>query len=463
MTTALNRVDLGDLRPRPVRLVHLGLGAFFRAHAAWYTQHSADPGDWGISAYTGRSPQVFELLQPQGGLYTLMTLGAQRPRLEIIDVLSRVGPSTAASRWRTELADPGVSVVTLTVTEPGYHLRHHRLDLDDPAVAADREGLARLGLRAETQTAVGRLVTGLLARHHNDTGPLSVVSCDNLAANGGRLRAAVIDLMAAAELGRECADWVAAEVDFPSTVVDRVTPATTFPDRETVRRLSGWEDQAPVITEPFSEWVLAGRWPAPRPPWELGGARFVDDVADYQHRKLWMLNAAHSHLAYAGLARGHRTVSEAMADGRFLSEIEQIWDAAALHLELPADELAAYRAQVLERLANPSIAHRLTQIALDGSAKLAERVVPVVRRHRDRGLGVPVGPALVLGGWVGHVRRAGSEVGDRSAAQLVAALGGAPEDEARRLVSILGEDLAEDADLIKAVTDAAAGLDADRD
>lgn len=460
--TALTRAHLGDVRRRPIRLVHLGLGAFFRAHGAWYTQHSAEPGDWGISAYTGRSSGVADLLGPQGGLYALMTLGAGVPTVEIIDVLSAVRRSASGVTWRRELADRAVSVVTVTVTEPGYHLRDHRLDLDDPAVAGDRAALLRSGARARALTPVGRLVTGLSSRYQAGGGPVSVVSCDNLAANGALLRAAVLELMAAAGIDPEVQDWVGAEVDFPSTVVDRVTPATTAPDRELVRRLSGWDDRSPVITEPFSEWVLAGRWPAARPPWEVAGARFVEDVTTYQHRKLWLLNAAHSHLAYAGLTRGHRTVSEALSDHRFAPEIEQIWDAACLHLELPASDLAAYRAQVLQRLANPSIAHRLAQIALDGSAKLQERIVPVIRRHRDRGLGLPAGQVLVLGGWVTHVRRLGAEAGDRAAARLLAALGRPPGGQVRRLLSILGEDLAEDDQLAGAVSAAADRLEAER-
>ena len=179
-------------------------------------------------------------------------------------------------------------------------------------------------------------------------------------------------------------------MDFASSMVDRITPTTTDADRELVTAELGYVDASPVATEPFHEWVMTGRFPAGRPRWEDAGARVVDDVTPFEQRKLWLLNGSHSLLAYAGSIRGHASIDEAIADPACRRWVEALWDEAAPHLPLPADDVAAYRAALLDRYANPRIRHRLAQIVADGSTKIIVRTVPVIRAERAAGR-VPLG------------------------------------------------------------------------
>ncbi|MFD0823808.1 mannitol dehydrogenase family protein, partial [Micromonospora zhanjiangensis] len=210
------------------------------------------------------------------------------------------------------------------------------------------------------------------ARHAGGAGPLAVVCCDNLPDNGAATARVVRGLAAAAR--PELARWIDGSVSFVTTMVDRITPRTTPADVRTVAELTGYVDAVPVVTEPFSEWVLSGDFPAGRPAWEAAGARFVDDVTPHETRKLLLLNGAHSLLAYAGGARGHDTVAAAVADPVCRGWLERWWDEAARYVPLPAAEVAAYRAALLRRFANPRIRHLLAQIAADGSQKLPIRL-----------------------------------------------------------------------------------------
>ena len=189
-------------------------------------------------------------------------------------------------------------------------------------------------------------------------------------------------------------------------MVDRITPHTTDDDRAAVRERAGVDDPVPVVTEPYVEWVLSGEFPQGRPHWEDVGARFVDDVVPWEHRKLWLLNGSHSLMAYAGTMRGHETVEQAISDPVVRGWVEQWWDDAARHLPLPAEEIAAYRAALLERYANPRIRHLLRQIAADGSQKVPIRILPTVRADLAEGR-VPTGAARVLAAWVCHLRGRG--------------------------------------------------------
>jgi fructuronate reductase len=207
-----------------------------------------------------------------------------------------------------------------------------------------------------------------------------------------------------------------------------------------------------VVTEPFSEWLLAGEFPAGRPEWEAAGARFVDDVEVYERRKLWLLNGAHSLLAYAGATRGHDTVTAAMTDEVCVAWVDEWWDAAGRHLELDESEVSAYRAALTTRFSNPRIQHRLAQIGMDGSRKLPVRALPVLRAELAAGR-EPVGPARLLAGWVRHLRGETFEVRDPSAGELTEAAR-APLDQAVRGVLVhLDEELAADERVIRLVTE----------
>ena len=194
-------------------------------------------------------------------------------------------------------------------------------------------------------------------------------------------------------------------------MVDRITPATADARLAVAAELTDLADAAPVVTEPFSEWVLCGEFPGGRPAWETAGARIVTDIIPFEERKLWLLNGGHSLLAYAASARGHTTVAQAMDDPTCRSWLEQWWDEAAVHLTLPATEISDYRNALVERFTNPRIRHLLAQIAADGSQKIPIRVVPVLRRERKAGR-LPAGAIRVVAAWIIHLRGAGAPVKD---------------------------------------------------
>jgi fructuronate reductase len=435
----------------PVRIVHLGLGNFFRAHQAWYTAAAPDAADWGIAAFTGRSTALADALTGQDGLYTLVVRAADGDTGEVIGSVVAAHPGTDVGTWRDYLARPEVRIVTVTVTEAAY-LRgpDGGLDASRDDLRADLAAL-RADPRAAVTTVPARLVAGLAARRAAGAGPLTVVPCDNLPDNGAVTARVVTDL--AGLLDPILADWIRSTVSFVTTMVDRITPATTDDDIRAVARQTGRDDAAPVVTEPYTEWVLSGDFPGGRPAWDAAGARFVADVTPYERRKLWLLNGGHSLLAYAGGARGHETVAQAVADARCRRWVEEWWDEAARHLGLPADEISAYRAALIERWSNPRIQHRLAQIAADGSVKLPVRFLPVLRAERVAGR-MPAGAVRAVAAWIAHLRGAGVPVRDAGNHAVVAAATGSPAEAARRVLALLDADLAADAALLAELTGA---------
>ncbi|MEU8236213.1 mannitol dehydrogenase family protein [Actinoplanes sp. NPDC048967] len=422
----------------PVRIVHLGLGGFFRAHQVWYTGAAPDAAGWGIAAFTGRSPELADRLAAQDGRYTLIVRGPGHDEMAVQTAVVAAHPGTDLAAWCGYLSRPEVAVVTLTVTEAGYRRdRTGGLDLDDPAVRADLDAV-RTG--ASAVTVPGRLVAGLAARRAAGAGPLAVVSCDNLPGNGEATARVVLDLAAAADPA--LVPWIRDTVSFVTTMADRITPRTTPGDVQAVRERTGFADAVPVVTEPFSEWVLGGDFPGGRPAWD---ARFVADVKPHETRKLLLLNGGHSLLAYAGSARGHGTIAEAMADPVCRDWLAQWWDEASRHVPLPAGELADYRAALTARFTNPRIRHLLAQIAADGSQKIPIRVLPVIRGERAAGR-TSAGGARVLAAWIGHLRGIGAPVDDAGAAPYRERAGSVPD-----LLALLAPELAGDRDLIKAI------------
>ncbi|OII20103.1 mannitol dehydrogenase family protein [Curtobacterium sp. MCBA15_013] len=374
-----------DRRPG---IVHLGVGAFARAHLAWYTAH-ADGEPWGITAFTGRSPDTADALDAQGCRYTLVTRAASGDDAEVVDTIVAAHPGSDSSTWRHVVASPATTVVTLTVTEQGY-----RSGSDVPA----------------------RLVEGLEARRAAGSGRIALVSLDNLTHNGDVLRDAVTSAVSDPALQH----WVDANVSFPSSMVDRITPATTDDDVAGLAELPGAldGDRVPVVTEPFAEWVLEDGFAGiDRPAWETAGVRIVDDVTPYEQRKLWLLNGSHSLLAYLGLQLGHETVASAMGDPVCRAAVEQLWDEAALELPLPEAEVAAARDALVDRFANPRIRHTLRQIAAGGSEKLPVRVVDVLRHRLDRDPSAGIGPgaATAIAAWWLHLTEQPDLVSDDGA------------------------------------------------
>ncbi|MFF9403113.1 MULTISPECIES: mannitol dehydrogenase family protein [unclassified Streptomyces] len=379
----LDQATAGAPSRAPVRIIHLGLGAFHRAHQAWYTHRADHERQWGIAAFTGRRPAAAHALAAQNGLYSVIERSAAQDRVEVVGSITEAHDGADRMRLRMLAASPQTAAVTLTVTEAGYHLgADGELDLSAAPVRHDVQALRR-GADGALVTAPARLLDALSARRRTGAGGMAVISCDNLPGNGAVTHRVVRSLSAA--LDEELADWIDAHVSFVSTSVDRITPATTVVDTDLASARLGLRDLNAVVTEPFHSWVLAGRFPAGRPPWEQAGALFVDDIGPYERRKLWLLNGAHSLLAYMGLARGHETVAEAIRDPSCERAVDDLWGAAARHLDEDRLDIPAYRRQLLDRFRNPRIAHRLAQIAMDGSTKLRARLLPVVRAEQAAG------------------------------------------------------------------------------
>jgi fructuronate reductase len=403
-------------------MVHLGLGSFHRAHQAWYTAHTGDPAAWGIAAFAGRGAALARDLAAQDGLYTLVERAADGDRAEVVTSIVAAHPGDDAAALTGLLADPAVALVTLTVTEAGYRLGPDgRPDRTDPAVRADlatlvatvRDGgdtnrnspdapVGPVSVRsgpAAPHTALGRLLAGLDARRRAGGAPMAVVPCDNLPGNASVLRAAVTEL--ADEVSPGLRAWIERTVSWVGTSVDRITPRTGAGEVARVEELTGWHDEVPVVTEPFTDWVLCGEFPAGRPGWETAGARFVDDLDAWERRKLWMLNGAHTLLSTLGSLRGHRTVAEAFADRMCRVAVEDLWDADARQLPDAGLDLDAYRAALRTRFANPRIDHRLDQIAEDSLTKLRLRIVPVAHAELNHS-GTKVSTAFAVAAWIAH-------------------------------------------------------------
>lgn len=388
-----------------VGVVHLGPGAFHRAHQApVFDVLLADDLRWGVCDVALRSDRARQALTPQDGLYTLVELDAD-PRVRIIGSVAEVITATdAPGEALARLAAVRTRIITLTVTEKGYCLSPSGdLDPAHPDVAFD---LAR---PAAPRSAVGWVVEGLRRRRVAGIGGLAVVSCDNLADNGGKLGRAAVAL-ARAQGDAELAAWIEDEVRFPSTMVDAITPATDEALRERVREAIGLEDAWPVQRERFWQWVIEDRLGADAPDLAGVGVQLAPDVRPFEQAKLRLLNGAHSTLAYLGLLAGKRTVAEAMADVALAGFVERLMrDDIAPSLPRAAGlDLDAYITSVLERFRNAAVAHQLAQIAWDGSQKLPVRVIGTIADALAAGR--PVGRlAVPIAGWmVFAVRRARS-------------------------------------------------------
>lgn len=393
----------------PPRILHLGLGAFARSHQAWYTWRADPDAQWGISGFTGRSPQVSRVLSEQDGLYTLVERGPREDAFSIVSSVSEAVDGGDLQRFASRASDPGIALITMTVSERGYRLSADgRPDRSDVSLAHDLDVLRQLPAADSARfdalldsgpiTAPGRLLLAMEARRRAGAGPLAVVPCDNLASNGTLLRSMLLEL--AADLDAGLAEWIRADVSFVSTSVDRITPATTAADVREVQARTGWIDHAAVVAEPFSDWVLSGGFPAGRPEWESAGARFVPDVGPFERRKLWLLNGAHSILAAAGPARGHATVASAIADDVLRGLVEGFWDEAESALGSADLDVPGYRSRLIERFENPRIEHRLEQIADGAAAKFRMRVVPVAHATLEARAD-PSGSAAALASWLG--------------------------------------------------------------
>ena len=378
-------------------VVHLGVGAFHRAHQAVVFDDLIRRGDrrWAIRGASLRSPDVRDRLAPQDGLYTLVVRDGAAERCRVIGALREVLVATEAPAGLVEaLAAPGAHIITLTVTEKGYRLdpASGALRQDDPDVAADLLDLSA------PRTAPGFLTAALAARRARGLGPFTAVSCDNLPHNGARLRDAVLAMAAHHDPG--LADWIARHGAFPRTMVDRIVPATTEADIDALVAATGLRDPAMVKTEPFSQWVIEDRFAGERPDFEAVGVQLTADVAPWEAAKLRLLNGAHSAIAYLGGLAGDEFVHQFVARPQGAAFVRRLWDEAQPTLSPPPGlDLARYRAELMARFTNPALQHRTRQIATDGSQKLPQRLLAPLAARLASGASIDA-LGLALAAWM---------------------------------------------------------------
>ncbi len=390
-----------DLIERPqTGIVHLGLGAFFRAFGCVFIEDAmaASGGDWGIVGVSLRSPDTRDALRGQDWGYTSLTLAPEGEQTRWITVLNDVlvapeDPEAVLSA----MAKPEVRIVTLTVTEKGYchNPATGALNVDHPDIQHDLSHDVPV-------SAIGFLVRALQRRRAAGMAPFTVLTCDNLPENGRLVRGLVLDF--ARRLDPALADWIEAEGKFPCTMVDRITPATTEADIARVAELTGRPDAAPVMHEPFAQWVIEDDFVGDaRPDFVAAGVEMVRNVTAHEHMKLRMLNGTHSALAYTGYLAGHETIADTIADPVFAAYVRQLWSEIMPAVQAPEGvSLTEYADALFDRYANPSIRHRTWQIAMDGSQKLPQRLLGSLAANLSAGRDCPA-LCLAVAAWMRYV------------------------------------------------------------
>lgn len=364
-----SRLDIG--------IVHLGIGAFHRAHQAVYTDDALNrkPGNWLISGISLRRPDTRDALNPQNGLYTVAIRDAAQTKLRIIGSVAEVlvapeSPQAVLDR----LCQPSVKIVSLTITEKGYCHDPATGDLnkDHPDIQHD------VANSHQPRSALGFIVEAIFQRRKLGRDPFTVLSCDNLPSNGDTVAKLVRQFATIRDPSLSA--WIHDTIPCPNSMVDRIVPATTDEDRTAVSAALGFEDAWPVVTEPFSQWVIEDRFVSGRPSWEKDGVQFTKDVHAYELTKLRLLNGSHSSIAYLGYLAGFDKVAESM-QSPLATFIKQLMD-EEITSTLPViagNDLAGYKAALIQRFRNPALKHRTWQIAMDGSQKLPQRLLGTIR------------------------------------------------------------------------------------
>jgi len=401
--TDIHERQIGASAPERTGIVHFGLGSFHRAHAAVYTALAleAEPGDWGIVGIANRSRRVVDALDAQDGRYSVVTLDPDKEDVGVVDVHRRTlvaaedGPEVLAV-----IADPAHKILTLTITESGYHLdpRTGRLGVDAADIATD------LANPDDPRSPLGQITRGLIKRHADGGAPITVLSCDNLLSAGSTTKAAVTQFAEAAGASAEFLAWLGESVTFPNAMVDRIVPAPTDETRAVAAEALGADDECPVPAELFTMWVIEDDFAAGRPKWEAAGAIFSDEVEKYELVKLRLLNGSHSLIAYLGALDGRDTIPAA----RQQEFVEQCVRAALVNEYLPSiDQPAgfdadAYIEQLFARWNNTVLGDKTSRVGSEGSTKLVQRVpIPAVRML-DEGRS-PEQMALTVAAWIACV------------------------------------------------------------
>ncbi|ANG92704.1 mannitol dehydrogenase family protein [Enterobacteriaceae bacterium 155047] len=445
------------------RMVHLGFGAFHRAHQAVYTDIlAAEHGsDWGYCEVNliGGEQQIADL-KAQDTLYSVAEMSADAWTARVVGVVKNAlhAQVDGLETVLAALCEPQVAIVSLTITEKGYcHApATGQLMLDHPLIAADLQN------PHQPTSAPGVVVEALARRKAAGLPAFSVMSCDNMPENGHVMRN--VTRAYAAAVDRELAEWIDAHVTFPSTMVDRIVPAVTPDTLDKIEHITGVRDPAGVACEPFRQWVIEDNFVAGRPAWEKAGAELVKDVVPFEEMKLRMLNGSHSFLAYLGYLAGYAHINDCMEDENYRRAARALMlDEQAPTLKVKGVDLAGYADQLIARYSNPALQHRTWQIAMDGSQKLPQRMLDSVRWHRVHQNAFPL-LALGIAGWmryVGGVDECGNpiEVCDPLLSVIQAAVKGS-EEGAQRVTALLGikaifgEELPQDAVFVEAVMQA---------
>eukprot|EP00658_Telonema_sp_P-2_P034887 TRINITY_DN25440_c0_g2_i1.p1 TRINITY_DN25440_c0_g2~~TRINITY_DN25440_c0_g2_i1.p1 ORF type:complete len:498 (+),score=150.17 TRINITY_DN25440_c0_g2_i1:208-1701(+) len=382
-------------------IVHLGIGAFHRAHQALYTEDvlGMGPGNdgWGITAVSLRRPDMRDLMKPHDCLFTLVERGADGVTARVVgSVLDVLVAPEDPGKVVDLMADASVKVVTLTITEKGYacNLATKSLIEDHPDVLHD---LANPGT---PKSALGFMVAALAKRKAAGLRPFSVLSCDNMPSNGKLVRGLVTSY--AGKIDKELREWIEAEGRFPCSMVDRIVPAVTPDDIQQAQDLSGLHDGGAVATEKFKQWVIQDWFvDDQRPPWDKAGALLVEDVEPFESMKLRMLNGTHSTFAYSGYLSGFKYIYQVMEEEAMVALMSMLLEEVLPTLSVPAGiDLAGYQAALAERFRNPHIKHQTYQIAMDGSQKLPQRILSVVQEAKAGTNTL----ALAAAGWMRYVR-----------------------------------------------------------
>ena len=405
-------------------IVHIGIGAFHRAHMAVYVDDTlAADKSWGIIGASVRRPDTKTALEPQDYLYSVTARDAAGDATRVVgSVIDIIDASKDTRGLITTISTPSIRILSLTVTEKGYchDPATGELSANHPDIVHD---LAHLDA---PRSVPGIIVAALAARRGRGASGLTVLSCDNLNNNGHVAERTVVGF--ARLYDRSLAEWIGENVSFPCTMVDRIVPSTSDADRKAVADILGVEDAWPVITEPFSQWVVEDKFVAGRPAFETVGVQMVADVEPFELMKLRMLNGSHSAIAYLGLLGGHETVSAAVSDPEIRTLLERIMAEEVIPtLHVPGVDLFEYRDRLLERFSNPALHHRCAQIAMDGSQKLPQRVLTPIRERLEHGQGVRL-LSLTVAAWLAYVARTigdgPSGLSDPLAARLTEAVRG---------------------------------------
>ncbi len=456
-------IERAVARPHTVGIVHLGLGAFHRAHQALYTDEVANDR-FGICGVSLKTPGARDALAPQDGLYTIVEKSPAGTRRRIVgSVLEARFLGDERDEVHRRLIAPDTAIVSLTITEKGYghDPASGALNPAHPEIAHD------LAAPEHPGSAIGLIVAALDARRHTHGRPFTVLTCDNLPHNGPLVRG--LTLAYAQRLDAALAQWIDANVTFPATMVDRIVPATTPADVEANDAALGVHDAAAVVCEPFRQWVIEDAFVGARPPWERAGAQLVTDVAPFEAMKLRLLNASHSAFAYLGYLAGHEFIYQVAAVPAFVAFMRALMAEVSPTIAVPpGQDLAAYCDALVERFANPALPHKTRQIAMDGSQKLPQRLLGTVRD--DLAARRPIDAlALAVAGWMRYmcgVDEAGRtiDVQDPLARELARVAAANDRDPAAlvrgftSLTQIFGDDLPNDPRFTAPVTRALADL-----